>query len=297
MHPYASTHHPAHAGPPGVALQSRSLAVRGSLRPYVTAIVALELGRTGPVSLAIAPHESMVLSVQIGRGVHAIERKGELGELTRLTGIREWTGRFKGMGDCVTLQALLTPLGAVHVLQSQALATQPRIQARIDGLLDRKLTRQLESDIALACTLDDKLQHFAAWLESHLLTQRQFAPGALRAGRAAMRLSAEPHLTTETLAGEQHICRRQLERDFRRFLGTSPLHLARVARVQAVSRRGQTGASLADIAADIGFADQAHMSRVVHQLTGLTPRRFVRAAQSPMGATFRHATSGATVYL
>jgi AraC-like DNA-binding protein len=70
-----------------------------------------------------------------------------------------------------------------------------------------------------------------------------------------------------------------------------------VARVQAVSRRVQAGAPLADIAADVGFADQAHMSRVVKQLTGLTPRHFAGQRPCPIAGTFRRATQGGTVYL
>jgi AraC-like DNA-binding protein len=282
---------------PPLPLSAHTLPVRGALLPYVNALVALELGHTGPLPLAIAPHESMVLSVQLGRGADGIERKGEHGELTHLTGIRQWTGHFTGSGDCVTLLALLTPLGAVQLLESQPLANQPRIRAQVGDLLDRNLTRELESDIALAPTLQAKLQRLAAWLEERATMQRRLAPAALRAGRAAMRLCAQPHLPTEVLADEQHVSRRQLERDFRRFIGTSPLHLARVARVQGVSRRAQAGAGLADIAADVGFADQAHMSRVVQQITGLTPRRFVRAGHTPMAAMFRQATAGGTIYL
>jgi transcriptional regulator GlxA family with amidase domain len=101
----------------------------------------------------------------------------------------------------------------------------------------------------------------------------------------------------ETLAGEQQVSRRQLERDFSVFIGISPRQLAQVARVQAVSRRAQAGASLAAIAADTGFSDQAHMSRTVQQFTGLSPLRFARSGLTPMGRAFRHATAGGTVYL
>jgi AraC-like DNA-binding protein len=279
------------------AIRTQALPVRGVLQPCVHALMAVEMEATGPMPLAIAPHESMLLSVQLGHGRDGIERKGRHGELTRLTGIRQWTGRFTGAGDCITLLALLTPLGAVQLLESQPLAEQPRIRARVDGLLDRRLTCALESAIARAATLADKLAALAAWLEHRATLRRELTPAALRAGRAAMRLCAEPGLPMQTLAGEQHVSRRQLERDFGRFIGTSPRHLARVVRVQAVSRRAQAGAGLADIAADVGFADQAHMTRVVQQLTGLTPRRFVASSQTPMGAAFRHATAGGTVYL
>ena len=112
-----------------------------------------------------------------------------------------------------------------------------------------------------------------------------------------MRVCGEPTVAIDTLADEQHVSRRQLERDFGDWIGTSPRHLAQVARVQAVSRKAQAGASLADIAADVGFADQAHMSRVVRQLTGLTPLRFTRSSRSVMAAAFRQATGGGTVYL
>ena len=88
--------------------------------------------------------------MQFGRGPDGIEQKGSHGELTHLTGIRRWTGSFTGAGDCITLFALLTPLGVVHLLESRPLAEVPRIRARVDDMLDRRLTRQLESDIARA---------------------------------------------------------------------------------------------------------------------------------------------------
>lgn len=119
----------------------------------------------------------------------------------------------------------------------------------------------------------------------------------MRAARAAMRLCQAPRAAIETLADEQHVSRRQLERDFVQWIGTSPRHLSQVVRLQAISRRAQRGAPLADIAADLGFTDQAHMSRVVRQLTGLTPRNFVRSGVSPLAATWRRATAGGTVYL
>ena len=276
-------------------MQTHSIPVSGALRPYVSALVSAELSAGGPLPLSIVPHESMVLSVQFGRGADPIEHKGPQGDNTHLTGIRQWTGAFAGQGDCVTLFALLTPLGAVQLLEARPLAQTPRIRAQVGAMLDQRLTRRLETNVVRASTLEEKLRAFASWLEQRATAQRRLCMAALRAGRGAMRVVGGPCVASETLANEQHESRRQLERDFNHWLGTSPRHLAQVARVQAVSRKAQAGATLADIAADVGFADQAHMSRVVRQLTGLTPLRFTQSRPSPLDAGFRRATGGGTV--
>jgi methylphosphotriester-DNA--protein-cysteine methyltransferase len=48
-----------------------------------------------------------------------------------------------------------------------------------------------------------------------------------------------------------------------------------VRRFQRFLRRAETGASLASAAADAGYSDQAHMSRDVRGLSGLTPARLI----------------------
>jgi AraC-like DNA-binding protein len=279
------------------AFDSRSLPVPSALRPYVNALLAVEVD-TLPALLSVAPHEALMLSVQLGRASDAcIEAKGEHGQNTRLTGIRHWTGSFVPAGQCVTLFALLTPLGAVQVLDSQPLAPLPRIGARVADVLERRTTIQLESDVALARSIEAKLHVLAHWIEGRVLAHRQQAWTALRAARAAMRLLDAPGVAIDELAREAAVSRRQLERWFAHWIGTSPRHLSQVARLQAVSRQAQRGASLADIAAHTGFADQAHMTRVVKQLTGLTPRQFVHSRRSPLATAFRGATRGGTVYL
>jgi len=280
------------------AFSSQGIAVPAALQPYVEALLAAEVGPIAPNPMFIAPHESMVLSVQLGRASDAcIEAKGEHGRNTCVTGIRQWTGSFIPAGCCVTLFALLTPLGAVHVLDSQPLSHVPRIRAHLADLLDRRTTIALESAIALAPSIDAKLRVFASWIEARVTAPRQQSWPALRAARAALRLLQEPAVAIDELARAAAVSRRQLERHFAHWFGTSPRHLAQVARLQHVSRCAQRGASLADIAAHTGFADQAHMTRVVRQLTSLTPRLFVRSQRTPLAGAFRAATRGGTVYL
>lgn len=280
------------------AFHCRSIDVPSTLRAHVHAMLAAEVGAIASQPMFVAPHESMVLTVQLGRVSDAcIEAKGEHGQNTCVTGIRERTGAFVPAGRCVTLFALLTPLGAVQILDSQPLSSVPRIRAYVAELLDRRTTIALESAVALAPTIDAKLQVLGSWLEARVSACRQQSGAALRAARAAMQVLQEPGVAIDDLARAAAVSRRQLERHFAHWFGTSPRHLAQVARLQWVSRHAQHGASLADVAAHTGYADQAHMTRVVRQLTGLTPRQFVRSQRSPLVHAFRAATRGATVYL
>ncbi len=273
------------------------LPVEGVLRDYVKALVGLELHKTGPLPLSIAPHESMMLTLQHGRSSHCIEEKLGAGRNLALTGIRQHTGSFNGAGDCVTLFALLTPIGAVEMLEGRRLEAAPRIRADVGQLLDTELVRRLEDQVAVRPQLQDKLRVFASWLEMRATLNRAQSRGAVRAGRAASQLCRDPNVEIEHLADQQHVSRRQLERDFETWIGASPRHLAQVARVQEVSRHVHRGSSLADAAAAGGFADQAHMSRVVRQLTGETPARLIRSQRTPFAASFRAVTGGTTVYL
>ncbi len=300
MNTLQTTEPPVEQPPPGTARTARfgacHLAVEGALGDYVSALVATERG-CGTEAWAALPHGAVVLGLCLGRGSDPIEAKSERASNAVVTGFRQWAGHFLSSGDCIGLYALLTPLGVVHLLDSPRLDEQPRIRAPLAALLDRGIARTLESEVAMAQGLEGKLRRFANWLEARATAHRAQSRAAVRAARAAMCVCRDPQVGVEVLAGEQCVSRRQLERDFDRWLGASPRHLARIARLQGVARDLSSGASLAQTAANQGFADQPHMNRVVRQLSGLTPRQLVSTPASPIGSVFRAATGGQRVYL
>ena len=68
---------------------------------------------------------------------------------------------------------------------------------------------------------------------------------------------------------------RELRRRFTSAVGLSPKRLQRVLRFERLRRRlGQT--SDADLAAELGYADQAHMIRECRAISGSTPRQLAR---------------------
>lgn len=65
---------------------------------------------------------------------------------------------------------------------------------------------------------------------------------------------------------------RNLEVQFRTHVGLTPKEFARCLRLQATLRALDSGdASLSEVAADSGFADQAHATRELRRVTGLPP--------------------------
>jgi AraC-like DNA-binding protein len=87
-------------------------------------------------------------------------------------------------------------------------------------------------------------------------------------------LSCEPDRALPDLAALLGSSPWRLSRLFHRITGVTLHHYRTRLRVSAALDRLAGGAdSLAGLAAELGFSDQAHLSRVVRQSTGLTPGR------------------------
>src|SRR5205814_9396554 len=102
-------------------------------------------------------------------------------------------------------------------------------------------------------------------------------------GRQPDQLVAEAarRLTTDdvqTVARELFISDRQLRRRFHTAVGYGPKTLARVLRFRRFVDAIDDGRSdLAALAFDVGYADQAHLTRETTQLAGMPPTTFARA--------------------
>ena len=87
--------------------------------------------------------------------------------------------------------------------------------------------------------------------------------------------------TVDQLCQELSMSERSLQRLTARRLGLTPLWLIRRRRLHDASGRlRQQPASLAELAAELGYSDQAHLSRDFRTATGMTPKQF-RALTDP----------------
>jgi AraC-like DNA-binding protein len=75
--------------------------------------------------------------------------------------------------------------------------------------------------------------------------------------------------TVRQMAEDLGLSERQLHRRCLVAFGYGPKTVQRVLRFQAALRDARAGRRLADVAADAGYADQAHMSREVRDLAGV----------------------------
>jgi AraC-like DNA-binding protein len=87
----------------------------------------------------------------------------------------------------------------------------------------------------------------------------------------------------EHLARATSVSERQLRRRFERGVGYGPRTLRRVLRFQRFLGLAAGGGSLARLAADAGYADQAHLVRDCRRLAGTTPTVLLAAGATPAG--------------
>src|SRR5690606_17252748 len=90
----------------------------------------------------------------------------------------------------------------------------------------------------------------------------------------AQRIANDPELTSvEVLARSAGLSRRALQRLFRDFLGASPKWVIRRNRLQEVAPRIERGQAptLAALAAELGYTDQAHLARDFKSAVGKSP--------------------------
>jgi AraC-like DNA-binding protein len=88
----------------------------------------------------------------------------------------------------------------------------------------------------------------------------------------------------EHLARQLGLGLRSLQVRFRRSVSLTPKEFARVMRLRATLRALEDGDdALAEVAADRGFADQAHATRELRRITGLAPARLRAALRKDRG--------------
>ncbi len=113
-----------------------------------------------------------------------------------------------------------------------------------------------------------------ASIEAQSEIERRSAPFADWPDLLAAALRDDPDLVISSWAEGIGLAAASVSRGFIRAYGVSPKRYRLEARVRSAARRlPHWRGSLAALAAEFGFADQAHMTRAIAAMTGQTPAR------------------------
>lgn len=156
-----------------------------------------------------------------------------------------------------------------------AIVSSPQVLRRTEsGWLMMRLYREFSatnegSELALEGLLLELLATLARRQEP---VERQ-RPIWLRRVESRLRDEFTEKPTMTELAAEAGVHPAHLAVVFRRFHHTTVSEFAHQLRVRAACEMMQKAeTSLAEIALNLGFADQSHFSRVFHRVTGMTPK-------------------------
>jgi len=111
---------------------------------------------------------------------------------------------------------------------------------------------------------------------NHELTARRFARV-----RDYIECNLGEAISLEDLARVAGISRFHFARQFRAWTGESPMgYLLRTRVERAKTLLRDSRARVADISAELGFADQSHFTRRFRRLVGMPPSAYARVADS-----------------
>lgn len=204
---------------------------------------------------------------------HLVCEVGDRGDDIRLVGVwtRLWRRTLEGRGR---VRGIKLRAGALR-----AVLRQPahRYANRIVPLSELFDPGSIEALHAAVMQPDDDAEGFAAfqtWLRTHARTDDE---GIATAVSLVDTIVTDPSVTTvAALCDRTGDSPRGLQRLFRDYVGASPKWVIRRNRLQEVALRLEKGEapSLAALAADLGYADQAHLARDFKAIVGKTPRQF-----------------------
>lgn len=230
-------------------------------------VVRWDLCGQPPHEQSILPHPNVNLALEAGgAGIYGVDRSIFIRRLTeegKALGVRFRPGGFHPFygKSIATLNDRVVPAREIFGTE----ADQANAAAMSPGA----------DDSAMIAAAEGLLRGFGAVPD----------PVAAQVADMVERISADPELRrVATLAEVFCMPERRLQRLFAEYVGVSPKWVMRRARLLEAARRADTGDSVdwAALAVDLGYADQAHLTRDFTATIGVPPTRY--AAGEPAGA-------------
>lgn len=197
-------------------------------------------------------------------------------EYARFYGVAAGLSTTTLTGDGWAIGVMLEPAGG-FLVAGRSMADFRDRHVDLAGVMDEAATAVDAVRTAMRRPL--LLDAHTAAMATLIATLRRYLPvddeGSL-VNEVVAYVEEHPDVTRVAQVGDRfHLTERALQRLTRRRVGLSPKWLIQRRRLQeaAVRLRDHPG-SLADVAADLGYADQPHFTRDFRSVTGMTPGEF-----------------------
>ncbi len=259
---------------PGLAATRFSL-VRGepsaALAPFVDFywILRWDLRGEPPHEQTILPHPNVNLAFEAsGTGIYGVDRRlftRSLAGQGRALGVRFRAGCFRPFWQAPISQLTDRVVPAARLFGDRA-----------------EKTRQA---IMRGAASDGEMTALAEALLGSVLPSRD--PVAEQVADMVACITADPALRrVDQLAAASGLTARNLQRLFADYVGVSPKWVMRRARLHEAAERADSGEQVdwAELAASLGYADQAHLTRDFTATIGIPPTRYAPAAAAGAGA-------------
>jgi AraC-like DNA-binding protein len=246
--------------------------LRHALAPYVHEIQGYFEEGGDTIVRREVPSGVVPLILVFGPGFTLWDREGEIWrhlDRSFIAGLHRRHALVGSAGRALCMQVDFTPWGARRFLRTD----MAELADRVVGLND--LTG------AFADRLEERLAEIESWEARFALVEGAIMDRIGEAGddplvvKAWSRLAASHGgLAIEHLARDLDCSRKHLAMLFRRNAGLPPKTIARIFRFERAMHGLAAGrfGSLAELAFDCGYADQAHFNRDFAKFAGETPR-------------------------
>ncbi|MGW1914990.1 helix-turn-helix domain-containing protein [Streptomyces sp. NPDC002076] len=219
------------------------------------------------VDLGVVPYPAVTVAIDLGDGPLAVDDiSGCRQNGSVVVGLVPSGVRGRGR-DIECLQVRLSPVVAHAVLGVSS--ELGGMVVSLDDLWGRDAARTHEQ-LRAARSWDDRFAIVgAALLRRHEVGRAVDPEVAFVWGQMVTNLGG---VRVEPLAAEVGWSRKRLWSRFRAQIGLSPKRAAQLVRFDHAAHRLAAGHSAAQVAAEIGYADQSHLHRDVLAFAGVTPR-------------------------
>lgn len=210
-----------------------------------------------------------VVITEAGAAIHGVQRRPTDRELS-------------GQGWAVGI--MFRPAG-FHPFVDRPLTALADRSVALDQLVAPAMVRDLVTAMAAAPDVEDRTaiaDRFVADLP------RRASPRSEELSGLIERAAGDPCTTrADALAAELGISPRQLQRRFAELVGVSPKWVIRRYRLYDVAEQAARGDDVrwADVAASLGYSDQAHLVRDFTAAFGVPPGRYAQACRDGVAPT------------